>query len=285
MKFPAITMLVSALAASFGANATTVTIGSSGILNGDYLAQGSHTGSFNGSVALAQAFQINSASFTFAFTDDADVFDISPRTVISQSSLGQRGTFLGYYNSADNYKIVRTTEVNSSQVQSKAGESVSVRLGSGNLLAGSGATTANQTTDSTSTRSAEVFDRTDRFAGGSYSCGRNRTCYSNDYVYNYYDDVLENLTTTYSDATGSFTVSGNITNAALLNDLLASRNLNFGFQVDGDLMLTDARLNLDITNLAQGVPEPGSVSLLLAMAGAWGLARRRRSQGGSARPQ
>lgn len=259
-----------ALGACASAAAAPVSLNAS-IAAGTYLNNGTYDGQFTGGPELQAAFHINSASFSFSFSDDVDA--------ISQESSQNTGTSQsGYKNTSTTYNYLGTTYNYTNTVrdyfqvnQGEAGESASVALGSAKLNSGAGATTVTTATSSSSQFTGRELMSHNMY-GGYYSCG-NRTCGYQPYYEDRFNEYFRETQTTTRYQNGSFVVSGIITDAGLLGELIAARELGFSLNVGGDLYLTAAQLDLDIT---ADVPEPGSPMLMFGALGAIAFAARRR---------
>jgi hypothetical protein len=257
-----------ALAACATAAADPVSLNAS-IASGSYLNNGTYNGAFTGGSALQAPFQINSASFSFSFSDDADALALesSVLTSTTQTGLVYTGVTYGYYNTSNWVNTIRDYYQVS---QGEAGESAGVALGSAKLDSGSGVTSVT-TVNGSSSQYVGRQQTSHNMYGGYYSCG-NYTCGYAPYYEDTYNDFFKETQSTARYQNGSFIVSGIITDAGLLNELMATRELGFSLNVGGDLYLNAAQLDLDITT----VPEPGSLMLMLGALGGIGFAARRR---------
>ncbi|MHA4869744.1 PEP-CTERM sorting domain-containing protein [Duganella sp. PWIR1] len=267
-----------ALGTCASANANTVSLNATG-LSSSYLADGVYSGQFNGSSVLPAQFQINSASFSFSFSDDVD-------GLVQQSYLNVGGDSSAYnfvsssYNSSIGgtaYVYERTVHQYYTQQMVEAGESVQVTLGANNAAGGQGSTSASTSYVSTEINKGQSLDSHYVTSGYYYSCGNRCTGYQPAYEQTYYANNFDNITTTVVHSNGSFVVSGMITDADLLQQLTGSGALGFSLNVGGDLLLNSAQLELDVTPVSS-VPEPDSLLMMLGGLGMLGyVARRRKS--------
>jgi hypothetical protein len=247
------------------------------------LAEGDHTGVFDGRSVLPLDFKINSAAFYFSFSDDVD----PARSMGGMGYTGiQRGPYMferldtshgdlesTYFRTGTNYAI-----------WSMMGEMESVGVSLGGKLVGSGETTM-AVTDAV--RGTPVFqyrelDSKTGTPGYVYACGPNCEMYVPGRFDVYYTDQYLGVLERLSDWSGGFTVDGNIDpgQGNILGPLLNDRMLTFNLHVTGDLKLNFAALALDITP-GPAVPEPEGWALGLGgLAVMWGLGRRR-ARGGS----
>lgn len=266
--------------AATAAQAAPITL--TGDLTGN-LAGGAHTGLFDGSALLPANFQINSASFSFLFSDDQDGFSTGTPQATGSSAGGYTQTYNSYTNGNYYYTAVRSLTAYQ-QVQ-RTGEQESVSVSLAGTGVGSGATAQSQSSSSSSSYVGLVYDYQSGYNGYSYTygCGNRSTCggWQSGSWTSYYNDTTNNLTTNTSDWGGDFEVAGTVSDLSLLDSLLASRELQYELLVAGDLRLIGATLTLDVTELeplaANAVPEPGSLALALGALGGLAYRSRRRS--------
>jgi hypothetical protein len=147
---------------------------------------------------------------------------------------------------------------------------------------GSGSTSSSQSISTSTSYLGQTYLGSSGNSGYyySYSCG-NYGCsgYQPGNLSYYYQNNYENLTTTTNNQTGTFNVSGTISDAGLLGEILNNKTLDFSLGVQGNLFLSSAQLRLDTTLLeitSNNVPEPESGLLMLTALGALGLITRRR---------
>jgi len=267
------------LSMSSASQAAPITLTGS-IADGSWLGAGHHAGAFDGSAVLPQHYKINSASFVFNFADDQDTMSSGQPLVTGSSATAYN--LLNYSWDSQNYYYTYLRTKTTSQSVAATGQAESALVSLGGVDVGSGATDLWQGTSQNTIydgRTAEGGSYSPGYWQG-YSCG-NR-CGGSYWVYgnssNYFADNVRQVTTFTSDWKGNFSVAGDITNLAILQQLLASNKLDWDLLVGGDLNLSNARLNLDVEEIvpAADVPEPSSL-LLLAL-GLLGLSFKRRGR-------
>ena len=280
-------MLATVLAAALSclsaqALATPITLGGS-VANGSRLVNGNYAGQFDGSGLLPAYYQINSASFSFTFSDDSDYLSSGAAQMTSgnytpyvfdrtdYSTRAGRRTWTYYERTGSRTQLVKRT-----------GQQESASLSLGGLAVASGATEAVLSSSTAFTPSTEIYDLvTNTGEEGYYSCG-NRCSGYGPLHWTYYvskGDVTTNYETT--DWTGGFTLNGTLSDKSILDQFLATNLLQYSLAIGGDLNLVSSQLALDITELAPPVsgevPEPSTLLLTFAALGALGYSRRRSS--------
>lgn len=252
------------------------------IANGSRLANGNYAGQFDGSGLLPAYYQINSASFSFTFSDDTDYISGSAAQMTSGSytpyafsrieygSYGRR-SFTYYERTGSRTQLVKYT-----------GEQESASLSLGGMTVASGATGSTLTKSSSFWEDGYITDSaTNTGEEGYYTCG-NRCSGYGPLHWTYYvsrGPVTTNYETT--DWKGGFTLNGTLEDRSILDQFLATNLLQFSLAIGGDLNLVSSQLSLDITELAPPksgeVPEPSTLLLTLGALGALGYSRRRSS--------
>lgn len=272
------------------AHAVLVTFSGSSIANNTLLGAGAHGGSFDWSEVLRPDLQINSASYSFTFADNIDVLTTGSRVFTETQETPFRVHQQYGGGSSDQYTIY---ERNSTDVytrtDSRVGEGATVTLGNASVAAGAGATS---TTSTVMTGAYSSYVGSSSYTTGtpgqsySYTCGGTPLHPGRCSGYNggsYYTYTTINLVTErviVNDQTGTFTVSGSITDPALFAEMRAHQALTFSLGVWGDLTLSSASLTLDVSKAVAPVPEPGTLASVGAgLAVMLGLARRRRVHG------
>lgn len=248
-KFVGSALFAACAALSTVASATPVTLTGS-IANNTLLSNGTVSGVFDGTSVLPTDYTINSLTFSFTFLDDTDPLT-SSTTVTGKTSTG--------YDAYSWLTYVR--DVTTTQTVTQTGQQESVSLALAGVTVGSGATTATQTSSTTTSSGQLSLDSVYCFLA----------CLTK------YSDNITVTTTNTTDWTGSFTISGTVTDASILSQLLSNDQLLYSLTTSGDVYLTSAQLNLDITPTTQAssaVPEPSTILLALAGLGGIGLGRR-----------
>ncbi|MTW14131.1 PEP-CTERM sorting domain-containing protein [Pseudoduganella eburnea] len=253
------------------------------IADGSWMGAGQHAGMFDGSSILPQHFKINSASFTFNFSDDQDLLSRGQAQTTGFSA-GNYVLSNSYYDGW-NYSYTYVRNKNYQQSVAQSGETEGASLSLAGIGAGSGATALTQSSAQNTTHDGMSWEGYSSQPGyyQYYSCG-NR-CSGSYWVSgsysNYYGDQYTQTTTTTKDWNGSFSIAGEISNQDMLDQLLSSHKLDWNLLVNGDLNLSNARLQLDVEELAPpaSVPEPSSMLLTgLGLLGLAGMKRRSRSR-------
>lgn len=269
-------LVTAALALTQPAMATTVTLNGT-IANGSLLNAGTYSDSFNGSAVLPANYKINSATFVFSFIDDQDA--VTTGAAQTTSTLYGSYDYLGSSYVDGNYHATSVRDATVNQTVQKTGSQESATISLAGATVGTGATTKVQSSATVTSSPSRSLDDSYGHDGFNvpYVCGWLTFC--NYWIAgsfsDYYTDTVTRTTTTTSDWTGSFAVTGAITDQATLNQFLLTDQLNFGLTIAGDLYLSSARLVLDVTEIAAAnVPEPSSV--LLMGLGLFGLVQQTR---------
>lgn len=258
--------------------ATSLTLNSS--IDGTYLNSGSHNGLFDGTSVLPLNYQINSASYVFNFSDDQD--SVISQTIDNGISISQYLYIRTDFSGADYYSTYERSSISRKTVQQN-GESEAVSVSLGGKDVGSGSTTiASSSITGSPVYTNQTLDTWNGSPGYYYSCGNN-SCWASGNINGYYTNHFTQTTTSSTDWSGTFSLSGNITDQSVLDQILNTGLLPFALGVTGDLSLTSARLTLDYSEIAfapantNSIPEPSSLLLGLAGLGGLRLVRRRRS--------
>lgn len=252
----------------------------------DGLLSNSAQGKFDASTALNGNYKINSLTFTFNFKDDGDTIeygnavrtDYTPTTNYTKS--GKPGT-----DKAPNGHKVNTQlyirDVTSFETVLGLGQQESVNLSLAGVNVGYGETELSKSTlHSTSTGRSPVDQAPDRSDSGREKCKWFIVyiCSWETGTWKYYTDNVKTKTTTNTQTwTGNFDITGTTTDQSIIDQLLNHKYLEFSLGLTGDLFLTGAQIDLDVTEIAAEVPEPSTALLMLAALGGLGYSMRRRS--------
>jgi hypothetical protein len=255
--------------------AVPVTINGS-VANGTLLTDGKTDGVFDGKGLLPAYYQINSATFSFLFNDDADPVTAGAPQVSSTTYGNYQYAGGGYYD----YWYARTGTTY--QTVQKTGQQEGAALSLAGVVAGSGATSMSQSTGNDTVYQGRTQDAYYYSPGYYYSCGNHSSCWSGSYSSTYFTDNYTSTNYATKDWSGTFGISGSISDQSMLDQLLKTGRLDFSLSVFGDVYLTGSQINLDVTALAppapsSAVPEPSTIWLALAALGGLGYQRRRRS--------
>jgi len=218
---------------------------------------------FSGKSFLPENYTVNGLTFSFSFLDNGGTFT-SKNPVQTHYSASNYTYRNGGFFSDTNYRrdISITNKVETTSEQETA------QLSFGDIVLGSGATTAVVDSKSSTANSSKLDKRN--------NCGW-------FYCDNYYSDTATKTKTIITDYTGGFTISGVVTDQSIIDQLLNTGDLALSLKIFGNLLLTSSEVKLDYTKVETPVEEPGEVpepsSVLLAGAGlaAIGFLRRRRN--------
>lgn len=248
-------LLTTICAISTSASATTIAL--DGSFGADKLANNTYSTAFSGKSSLPADYTVNGLSFSFTFIDAGGKFKDSAPVQTSYHSTGYG------FHSYDWHSLTFARYVDITQQITRSSEQETAQLSIGNIVLGSGSTTLETKTINGGSTFNRVHDKAYCFFG--------------------YCKYFDSKTTTKTDIlvkdyTGGFTISGNITDQSIIDQLLASGELTFNLDIGGKLQLTDSSVILDYTQVEAPaeVPEPSGVLLVAAGLAGLGLARRRR---------
>lgn len=272
MKLKLLTLAVS-MAVSVNAHAITYSVNSIGI--GSFLDSATYTGTFDLSSVLptSSSYQINSATLSFSFTDNAD--SQVTTSILTGSSVTSYSLVDSYYSGYSYvYNYYRNADATYQNNTGGASETANISIGTGNQFFGSNGNTAQNVYIGSSNTSGLVFDTSNGQNGYEYyySCG-NYTCsgYQPGFTNMYYTNQTTTNNNFNTDATGSFNVSGDLTSFTdAYLELQATKALTFQIMMSGNATLTGATLTVDVL----AVPEPDIYAMLLAGAGIVSIVRR-----------
>ena len=253
MKKLIATALLTALC-TISASALATPIAMTGAFASSDMANNNYSAVFSGKSFLPADYTVNSLSYSFSFRDDASDTFTTSAPVLTKSTMTDwmPHTSVSYARYQTNYETVQRT-----------GQQESAALSIGGVVLGTGSTAW---TESSTTSSSPLM--------ATYE---GQLCYYA--CYHFYTKSSTETTTITRDSTGAFTISGIISNASIIDELLRSDQLTLNLQVAGDLILTNSQLLLDYTKVVASAEVPEPSSILLALAGLAGLgAVRRRSK-------
>lgn len=223
----------------------------------------SYGSAFDASAALgtshfASDYAVNSAVLHFSWQDDSDYY--VQTNYLANPLQYSAYNYSGYNYNSGNYVYRRNANASTYQFFASPGESATI------ALAGQTRSSASMMTYSWMSNSSQGYSSFDHVTNGySYvSCGWLSGCstywisgseYYTDYNYIYY--------TYYNDNTGNFNLDIDLQalGGGALADLLDDGLLSFGMTMNGDARLTNASLQLDVSQRIN-VPEPAALSLL-----------------------
>jgi len=252
-KFAAV-LLTSICALSTSASATTISL--DGSFGADKLANNSYSTAFSGKASLPVDYTVNGLSFSFTFIDAGGKLKDSAPVQTSYHATGYG------FHSYDSHSLTFARYVDITQQITRSSEQESAQLSIGNLVLGSGSTTL----ETTALNGGSTFNRVHDQAYCLFSYCK------------YFDSKITTRTDiVVKDYTGEFTISGNITDQSIIDQLLATGELTFNLNIGGNLLLTNSNVSLDYTKIDEPaeVPEPSGVLLVAAGLAGLGLARRR----------
>ncbi len=282
-KKNALALAAALLSLAPASQASTLTLDGFG-RDGLWLNSGNHDVTFSMPL-LPPFFKINSVSYAFDFRDDLD--NVMPTSVQQNGSsttdyVFQRQDFNGYdYQNYYRRSITSYTSV----AQKGEAESVSLSLGGINMGSGSTAMTQSEVVGTSYSGSRWEGKSGQGYHPELVECGFFKLCVN--WVYGHYDnyssDLYQQTTTRTTEWGGDFSITGNITDTGLLQQMRPGNPLHWNLGVAGDLMMMNARMVVDIDDgpappPIHRVPEPPSLVLLgLGLLGLAGAKRRRRS--------
>ncbi|WP_306396702.1 PEP-CTERM sorting domain-containing protein [Telluria beijingensis] len=284
MKATRIALAIAAIACTLSAPVVAAPITLNASLDG-LLSNSIQNGRFDASEVLKGNYKINSLSFSFSFADNDDAISYgAPSVTDYQAGNYTKSAPDGHAMGDLGYKVnTKYFSRNATSFETVTGlgkkESVSLSLAGVNV--GSGSTKLTESTKNTTSAGRTPVYSENKSDNGYEQCGLGvfgNECAWQTGTWNFYTDNVKTQTTTNtSDWTGNFDISGSTTNQSIIDQLLNNKYLDFGLDIAGDLYLTGAQIDLDVTEIAAEVPEPSTVMLMLAALGGLGYSMRRRS--------
>lgn len=231
--------------------------------SGADLSSGSYNATYSGKSYLPENYTVNGLTFSFSFLDAGGTFTDSAPVRNSYSATKYA------YHSHDARSLTWARYVDIKQTITRSSQQETAQLSIGDIVLGSGATTFSE----------------EKLDGGSTFNRIHDQAWCIAIWCKYLDSKITTKTKIIKqDYTGGFTISGNITNQSIIDQLLATGDLTFNLNIGGNLQLSNAQVLIDYSEVKAPaeVPEPSGVLLVAAGLAGLGLVRRRRNAASAA---